>query len=248
MNGYTNIVDTRERDFPARLATWQVKTLPVADFWIGLSGDQILPGAILIERKTISDLEASMKDGRYREQRTRLQAFAEEHSAHVAYLIEGDLNQSKSFSKSVLWKWILRLPFIHKIPLLYTSNQEETAELLENLSSQWKENYTEFRDGKKTEYLSTIKHTHTKGEQRDDPIIFACTVLSSCKGISPQMANCILKGCGGTLESVMAASLETIAGIQSGKSKVGPAKAKKLVDLLHFKPNVATDSLPNMEE
>ena len=68
MNSYTNIVDNREREFPALLPTWQVQTLPVGDFWIGISGDHVAPGAIIIERKSIFDLEASMKDGRYREQ------------------------------------------------------------------------------------------------------------------------------------------------------------------------------------
>jgi hypothetical protein len=109
----------------------------------------------------------------------------------------------------------------------------------------WLTDYEEFRDGKKTDYISTIKHNHTKGEQRDDPVIFAATVLSSCKGISPATAKVILEGCGGSLEDVMAASVEKIASIPNGKTKVGQAKAKKLFELLHFKPS---PSLPNTEE
>ena len=249
MNSYTNIVDNREQDFPALLPAWKVQTLPVGDFWIGISGELVAPGAIIIERKTIFDLEASMKDGRYREQRTRLQAFAEEHKAHIAYIIEGNLDNAKSFTKTVLWKWFLRLPFVHRIPILQTRNKEETANLLQVLASMWSTDYTEFRDGKKTEYISTIKHNHTKGEQRDDPIIFASTVLSSCKGISPATAKVILEGCGGSLEDVMAASIDKIAAIPNGKTKVGQAKAKKLFELLHFRAaSQSSPSLPNEEE
>jgi len=251
MNSYTNIVDNREQDFPALLPTWKVQTLPVGDFWIGISGELVAPGAIIIERKTIFDLEASMKDGRYREQRTRLQAFAEEHKAHIAYIIEGNLDNAKSFTKTVLWKWFLRLPFVHRIPILQTRNKEETANLLQVLTEMWQADYTEFRDGKKTEYISTIKHTHTKGEQRDDPVVFASTVLSSCKGISPATAKVILEGCGGSLEGVMAASVEKIAAIPNGKTKVGQAKAKKLFELLHYKTsgvNQSSPSLPTEEE
>ena len=247
MNSYINIVDNREQDFPALLPAWKVQTLPVGDFWIGISGDLVAPGAIIIERKSIFDLEASMKDGRYREQRTRLQAFAEEHKAHIAYIIEGNLDNAKSFTKTVLWKWFLRLPFVHRIPILQTRNKEETAELLQVLAAMWSTDYEEFRDGKKTDYISTIKHNHTKGEQRDDPVIFAVTVLSSCKGISPATAKVILKGCGSSLEDVMAASIEKIASIPNGKTKVGQAKAKKLFELLHFKPSPSlssTEELP----
>ena len=57
------VVDTRERDLII-LLSWPVKTLPVGDIWIGLSGEQMIPGGIVIERKTTDDLEASILDGR----------------------------------------------------------------------------------------------------------------------------------------------------------------------------------------
>ena len=54
-------------------------------------GDILIPGNnILIERKTWSDLEASIKDGRYLEQSHRLKEATEE-GYHVYYFLEGDL-------------------------------------------------------------------------------------------------------------------------------------------------------------
>jgi len=226
-------VDYREAECIPFLTGWTPKNLPVGDFWIGLSGEVIVPGGIVIERKQIADLEASIKDGRYREQRTRLQAFAQQYNANVAYIIEGDLDKTRGFTKQVLWKWLVRLPFVHKIPLLQTRSPAETADLLLCLHSAWKDKQADYTDkAKVTEYITTIKQ-HTKGEQRDDPRIFAITVLSACKGISPGAADAILKGCGGSLTDVWNSSVDTIAGIQNGKVKVGQVKAKKLFDLLH---------------
>ena len=188
----------------------------------------------MIERKAIADMESSMSDGRYREQRTRLQQFASENGCHIAYVFEGSLNKSYRFSKDVMLKWLVRLPFVHKIPYLQTINTEDTALLVKVLSECWHKDEQDFREGKVTSYTSTIKN-HTKGEQRDDPHIFAVSVLSCCKGISPATAEAILKQ-KPTLELVMAASEDELAKIQvSEKRKLGPAAAKKLHGLLHYK-------------
>jgi ERCC4-type nuclease len=236
----THYLDNREHELIPRLEGWTVKQLQVADAWIGVGPDgEVLPGGILIERKEVNDFQASMIDGRYREQRTRMQAYAAEHGAHIAYILEGDLDKIRTFTKETAWKWLVRLPFVHKITVFQTRDAVETAAFLKTLASKWQDDQTEFRDGKTTDYTSTIKHTHTKGEQRDDPRIFAITVLTCCKGISPATADAILKGCGGTLTAVWSATEAQIAAIQATeKSRVGPAKAKKLWALLHAEATV----------
>ena len=212
------LLDNRERELITLMPTWSVKQLAVGDAWIGvdLSGG-IMPGGILIERKEVHDLEASMSDGRYREQRTRLQGYATEAGAHVAYIIEGDLNKTRSYTKEVVLKWLVRLPFVHKITFFQTADAKETAQ---------------FCDGKVTAYTSTIKN-HTKGEQRDDPHIFAVSVLTCCKGISATTAEAVLKA-RGSLTAVWSASEAELTEIKvSDKQRFGPAKAKKLFALLH---------------
>lgn len=62
-------LDNRERDLIPLLPTATVQQLPVGDIWIGEG-----PGSLVIERKAVADLESSLLDGRYREQRTRLLA------------------------------------------------------------------------------------------------------------------------------------------------------------------------------
>jgi ERCC4-type nuclease len=227
------LLDNRERELITLMPTWSVKQLAVGDAWIGvdLSGG-IMPGGILIERKEVHDLEASMSDGRYREQRTRLQGYATEAGAHIAYIIEGDLNKTRSYTKEVVLKWLVRLPFVHKITFFQTADAKETAQFLVTLAAKWQEDQAEFRDGKVTAYTSTIKN-HTKGEQRDDPHIFAVSVLTCCKGISAATAEAVLKA-RGSLTAVWSASEAELTEIKvSEKQRFGPAKAKKLFALLH---------------
>ena len=227
------LLDTREHELIQRMPQIPTKTLPVGDIWIGLSGEEIAPGGVVFERKTIADLESSMSDGRYREQRTRLQTFAQEKGCHLAYIFEVNFDASYRFTKPILWKWIVRLPFVHKIPYFQTKSIEETEEFIRVFTEKWKADEVDFREGKTTAYTSTIKN-HTKGEQRDDPHNFAVAVLTCCKGVSAATAEGILKACKGSLTHVWNASEKDLAAIQiSDKRKLGPAVAKKLYGLLH---------------
>ncbi len=231
------VVDTRERDCISFLPQeeWQIKTLPVGDFILGISGEEILPGAILIERKRADDLEGSMKDGRYREQRTRLQEVAQTTGAHILYILEGSLDRPRAqFPKAVTWKWLDRLLFVHKIPLYQTKDTKETVDFIRVLGEKWKEDYEEFKNGKKTEYITTIKHGGAKGDKRDDPYNFAVTVLTCCKGISTTAAEAILKKYG-SLEKVMESSEAELAEVVVGKRKLGKVISKKLYELIHAK-------------
>uniref|UniRef100_A0A6C0I5B1 ERCC4 domain-containing protein n=1 Tax=viral metagenome TaxID=1070528 RepID=A0A6C0I5B1_9ZZZZ len=69
-------------------------------------GDVILSSAdgqtdyIVFERKSLQDLAASIRDGRYKEQSLRLQAFPKVHSHNVVYIVEGDFARyNERFSK-----------------------------------------------------------------------------------------------------------------------------------------------------
>ncbi len=100
------LLDDRERGLIGLLPSWTVSHLSVGDIWIGLdaSGSGPAPYGLILERKTAADLEASILDGRYREQRARLLAVAAERQAHPVYVIEGDLDRlGARLSRSVLW-------------------------------------------------------------------------------------------------------------------------------------------------
>jgi ERCC4-type nuclease len=101
-------------------------------------GDVILCDAngvekVIIERKSIADLAASIKDGRYEEQSYRLNGLW--HANHnIMYIIEGDLNKVSSFKsridKSVLYSAIFSLNYYKGFSVLRTNNLDETASLV----------------------------------------------------------------------------------------------------------------------
>ncbi len=70
--------------------------LPLGDIIIN-DGEKDL---VIIERKSISDLAASIKDGRYEEQSYRLKNLWH-HNHNIIYLIEGDLNRFNSFKERI---------------------------------------------------------------------------------------------------------------------------------------------------
>ncbi len=76
----------------------QSEALPVGD--IILSSADGETDYIVFERKSLADLAASIRDGRYKEQSLRLQAFPNVHCHNVVYIIEGDFARyNERFSK-----------------------------------------------------------------------------------------------------------------------------------------------------
>ena len=65
----------------------EVKTLDLGDISICSNGGEEL---LLIERKCVSDLASSIKDGRYKEQSFRLNGYPL-HNHNIIYLIEGSI-------------------------------------------------------------------------------------------------------------------------------------------------------------
>ena len=64
------------------------ETLPLGDIIINDGTND----CVIIERKTLTDLAASIKDGRYDEQSYRLNGI-HHHNHNIIYLIEGDINK-----------------------------------------------------------------------------------------------------------------------------------------------------------
>lgn len=227
-------VDDREHGLRRlfRSATYSVAHLPVGDIWIGLQADEITKGGLIIERKSAADLEASILDGRYREQRARLLAFCQEKQAHPMYIIEGDLDRFNArLKKPALLKHITRLQLRYHIPVFQTACLEETSELCYILLEQWEKDPTTFDQPQTLSYVEA--RGSTRQENSDDPNVFAVGVLCCCRGVSPAAAKAVLEGCGGSLTNVWEADEAKLAGILCGKQKFGPAKAKRLFSLLH---------------
>ncbi len=100
-------IDCRERELiaeidklraamPEKFGTIQtcVENLPIGDIILSQTG-AITEELLIIERKTVADLAASIKDGRYDEQSFRLQGLTGHHNHNILYLIEGQVTGLK---------------------------------------------------------------------------------------------------------------------------------------------------------
>ena len=85
---------------------------------------------LIIERKSLSDLEASIKDGRYKEQSYRLNE-SPIHNHNVIYLLEGAIiNYKEASFKNTLYSTLLSLNYYKGFSVINVLNQIETGDLL----------------------------------------------------------------------------------------------------------------------
>ena len=231
-------LDTRESELITLLDGVTVKALEVGDAWVGVTEDGAMAeGGIVIERKSIRDLEASILDGRYREQRGRILAFCEENKTQPMYILEGSLSSSTGrLQKSALMKFIQRLVFHYQIPVIQTASIQETAELLETMMEQWKEDPTRLKQT--TERITMTHGIHIqKKANAADPTQFAITCLAQCPGVSVKMSEALITHFG-SLQAVMAAPVKEVEQVKVGARKVGPVVSKRLHEILTHAGNV----------
>jgi len=127
-----------------------VEALPLGDAIIGnnkVNANGEICGfeeKVIIERKSLADLGASIKDGRYEEQSYRLNG-SPYHNHNIIYLIEGDIHkmiqyQSNLFKnknkieKTTLYSTIVSLNYFKGFSVLRSFNMDETSIILCNMA------------------------------------------------------------------------------------------------------------------
>jgi ERCC4-type nuclease len=134
-------IDVRERDLidscKSKLSTPKfqhinitTENLPIGDIIINNGQD-----VIIIERKTLKDLAASIKDGRYEEQSYRLNG-SEIHNHNIIYLIEGDLTKYKdahNIDKNALYSAMFSINHIKGFSLMRSLSVDESATIICNI-------------------------------------------------------------------------------------------------------------------
>ena len=210
----------------------------VGDIWIGdMSGTDLLAGGVILERKTGADLEASILDGRYSEQRGRLLAYANQHKVAIGYVIEGTLDRLDArLTESALLKHITRLQFHHRIPVIQTVSPQETLRIATLIEAQWVKDKGQFSWQSGAGSTSTpIAASYVKSVCRDTSESFMLGVLTQWRGVSEAVARLIYGKYKGFAE-LLAASVGDLAAVSdpaNPKRKVGKAVAERLYGLLH---------------
>ena len=140
------------------------ETLPLGDIII----NDGINDCIIIERKTFSDLAASIKDGRYEEQSYRLNGL-QHHNHNIVYLIEGDINRFNSFKdridKQTLYSAMFSINYFKGFSIMRSNNLEETATIACNMVYKL---VGGCKAGKLGFYSNKLTNISTKGGEGDN--------------------------------------------------------------------------------
>ena len=128
----------------------EIVALPLGDIIIS---DDDNDDKLIIERKCLSDLLASIKDGRYEEQSYRLNGL-DHHNHNIFYMIEGDVNKPNRFKdnnieKLTLYSAMFSLNYFKGFSVMRTFSIEESAIFICNTANKLSKSET---SGKKAYY------------------------------------------------------------------------------------------------
>jgi ERCC4-type nuclease len=175
---------------------------------------------VMFERKTLADLAASIRDGRYKEQSFRLietAAASGFHKHNIVYIIEGDLaryeERHTQITKTALQSAMVSLMYYKGFSVVRTMNVGETAELILNFADKVAK---ESADGAKPAYdvvsggddttttatpAQAYSEVSAKKEKRDyiTRENIGEIMLAQVPGVSAKMAAAILAKYGGSI-------------------------------------------------
>ena len=254
------IVDVREHSLIDKFQTLMVpeskismKTTPLllgdVLFQMKYCGDSTSSSSpnielLLFERKTLTDLLASIRDGRYEEQSHRIVHTSGLHSHNIVYIIEGALSTLRSpADKKIVLSAITSLSYFKGFSVIRTSTVLETAELIWAMANKMQK---EFDMGTPIPSHYSVPPTQQSSEleppsaygnfvkkvKRDNitPENISEILLSQIPGISNNIAAEILKHFDGSFCKLIEGiknSPEKLDAIQLESSK-GDGKRRKL--------------------
>ena len=177
-------IDCREAGLVPFFPGASVKQLTIGDAVVERDGVEIA----IIERKTVADLAASIKDGRYREQSIRLNECSVPNH-NILYLIEGSLRSEKlPLPRKTLLASLVSLNYGKGFSVVRTESLEQTAEFIQvffdKLSKE--DGYSKASEG---------CPVNTKKEKRDHitPGNIHQLMLSQIPFVSTQTAEAVLE-------------------------------------------------------
>ena len=148
-----------------------VESLPIGD--VLFYDTETSEDKLIIERKTLQDLNSSIKDGRYEEQSFRLGG-SPVNNHNIIYLIEGDMNNANMFrqrlDKKMLYSSMFSLNYYKGFSVTRTYTIDETAFMICNMAYKMKKGQQEKKEGyyKNIEFQSNAKEQKDTKEQNDE--------------------------------------------------------------------------------
>lgn len=232
MSNFQLIIDNRENSlielFENQLENQSIikKNLDIGDIIIEFNNEPI----IIIERKTLNDLSASIKDGRYKEQKVRfINTFKQ---CKKVYLIEktGNFSLDNTIYTSVKINSIFR----DDIYVYETLNLNDTYEFIMKCLKNIEKYKEKWVNGLTIDYIDNVNVNKKKNMDKKTIQILQLSVIP---GISKITASKILEHFGSIKdfyifyqENDETTFIKTLSSINTGKKKLGPKLSKKIYE------------------
>jgi len=220
---------------PKSLENHEIKSerLPIGDIILHDPSQGQQKDIVIFERKTLADLAASIRDGRYKEQSFRLIETAAAtgfHTHNIVYIIEGDLahynERHTQITKTALQSAMVSLMYYKGFSVIRTMNVDETADFILNFADKVAK---ESADGMRPAYHDEAKtattaqaysEVSTKKEKRDyiTRENIGEIMLAQVPGVSAKMAAAILAKYGGSLYEFLGELHRKIANYEESVS------------------------------
>jgi len=171
-----------------------VERLDLGDISICNEGEELL----LLERKKLSDLASSIKDGRYAEQSYRLNGHSL-HNHNIVYLVEGNISHySDKWSKvkpGTLYTTMFSVQYFKGFSLVRTFDIMETTEYILRVTDKLSRSsdkfgfYHESFQPKKKNYAQVV---HKEKKKNITPENIGGIILSQIPGISSKTSSAVM--------------------------------------------------------
>ena len=224
------IIDNRENDLIKLLNknkyNFTTSNLDVGDIQYK-NDDKII---YIIERKTVNDLGASIKDGRYKEQKVRLLS---NHNNNIFYIIEGNINYCETLSTKAILGSIINMIFRDNIKIIYSKDIKQTLDIIIQIKNKYETNkFNNNQTNIKNDYISCIKIN--KKENLDKR---TCNIiqLATIPGVSKNISTIILEKYDNLNHLISELNQHgelLLKDIELGKKKLGKVLSKRIYDYL----------------
>jgi ERCC4-type nuclease len=184
------IVDNRENIkelLEQKITNISFENLLIGDYCFKIDNEPFL----IIERKTITDYAASIKDGRNREQKKRLLS----QEVNKLYLVEGNLLKDNSsfrynkVDKHTIISSIINTIIRDKINVFHTSDINETIFFIESIYRKLEKQGKTFIEHKSTYSQDLINTVNVSKKKNIDPNISFQMMMNCIPGISTKVSS-----------------------------------------------------------
>lgn len=143
----------------------QIQSLPLGDVIICDNTDTSkIEESVIIERKSISDLLSSIKDGRYEEQSYRLNGL-DHHNHNIVYLVEGAVRGS-DMEKKMAYSAMFSLNYYKGFSVFRSFSLDETACIICNMATKFQ---AELNKKEKTPFYKNKKEKESNIMDKKEP-------------------------------------------------------------------------------